>query len=232
MRSFLHQVTPLWLVRLASVLTICLLLSASTLASAQSQATLNGEIIDDFVTSASYYSFNCSSVVIREAAAVGPATGPYPGEAEVYFEVTFGPADANGLMAITSFTETFTITSGDTVITGTKTLGATASIATSFGVCKPDPSWTLDTGYMGEVYFESADVVYTATIQGPLGTTSDSGTATVVGGTPLPGGSRPFLQTFTSTPACDGDDEDSDDSDGDDDDDDCDDEEDDDQEAA
>jgi hypothetical protein len=171
--------------------------------------------------------------------AEGVATGPFPGTFVADGTVTIGPQV--GLMGpILTLTETFTILSADTTVTGSKTLTqplaelgenerATCQDLTVFG-------GVTGTGRM--VVVEAA-TTYQATIQSPLGTFTDSGRSTPVltlteitgecaGGVPCESRSGNFDQLFTLSDQaepppteCD-DDEDGDDQGGDDDDQGCD----------
>lgn len=93
----------------------------------------------------------------------GDALGPFPGT----FEETGSFTIAGGQVA--SFDATFTITSGTTVITGTKTLRTSSS-----GVCQVDPE-------PGVVQFTEIllDATYNATITTPSGSSTDNGRAVI-----------------------------------------------------
>ena len=117
----------------------------------------------------------------------GAATGPYPGTFVVDGVVTVGPAVSSGITEglpfpqgpTTSLTESFSITSGDITISGTKQ--AVADNATndpSGGTCwqfqhtdfVPEP---LDAS--GHIYRARARSSYSATLQTPDGAFSDHG---------------------------------------------------------
>lgn len=124
--------------------------------------------------------------------AVGVATGPFPGTFEAHGELTIGAqtilvdpptGESEGIFMgpILTLTEMFTIVSGATTITGTKTLTqplaefgererATCQDLTLFG-------GVSGTGRIVEV---EAATTYQATIQTPSGTFTDSGRATPV----------------------------------------------------
>jgi hypothetical protein len=184
--------------------------------------------------------------------AEGLATGPFPGTFEADGRITIGPqtlparpptGDSEGTFMgpILTLTETFTILSAGTTITGTKTLTqplealgererATCQDLTFF-------SGITGTGRIAEI---EAATTYQATIEGPLGTSTDNGRATPVltlveitgecaGGVQCESRSGNFDQLFTLSDQtqpppplpCD-DDEDGDDQGGDDDDQGCD----------
>lgn len=171
--------------------------------------------------------------------AEGVATGPFPGTFVADGTITIGPQVA--LMGpVLTLTESFTITSADTTITGSKTL--TEPLAelgeSERATCQDVTSFGGITG-TGRIVDVQAATTYQATIQSPLGTFTDSGRATpvldlveITGecalGIPCESRSATFDQLFTlsdqseppPTP-CD-DDEDGDDQGGDDDDQGCD----------
>jgi hypothetical protein len=110
--------------------------------------------------------------------AVGTAVGPYPGTFTTSGTVTFSaqvlpsftgvvpsPAGAN-----TSLTESFTIQSDDTTITGTKQLAADVIPFvpdTGVGACRSLPG--------GYAYADAASAIYTATLTGPSGSHTETG---------------------------------------------------------
>ena len=104
---------------------------SATAASAATAASLDGE---QFTNSSYLYdltSFSCTAAGgVVSFTASGDAEGPYPGTYQATVTLTSGPLDApNGEQdyrygQLTSAVETFTITSGATTITGTKTLSA------------------------------------------------------------------------------------------------------------
>lgn len=202
--------------------------------------TLQGENLVAPFTGLSVTS-NCneSGTSTVNYSATGAATGPFPGTFTADGTITIGP-QTMGVGPIMTLTETFTIISGDTTITGSKTLAeplaelgeserATCQDVTTFG-------GVTGTGRIVDV---QAATTYEATIQSPLGTFTDSGRATPVldlveitgecaPGIPCSINSGTFDQLFTlsdQTPPppdhCD-DDEDGDDQGGDDDDQGCD----------
>lgn len=169
----------------------------------------------------------------------GLATGPFPGTFVADGTITIGPQVA--LMGpILTLTETFTIISADTTITGSKTLAEPlAELGESErATCQDVTSLAGITG-TGRIVDVQAATTYQATIQSPLGSFTDSGRATPVldvaeitgecaPGIPCESRSATFDQLFTlsdQTPPppdpCD-DDEDGDDQGGDGDDQGCD----------
>jgi hypothetical protein len=124
--------------------------------------------------------FSCDASGARIAFTAGGdavAPSPYPGTWEETVVLTTGPLTASGPFSffgtLDSFTSTFRIDSGDTVITGTKSLSGGGTI--DF-VCERRPSPDCD-----EVDFSVTGVLeslsYAATIAGPSGTFADEGTA-------------------------------------------------------
>lgn len=105
----------------------------------------------------------------------GDASGTYPGTySETGSFTVYVPTDPSQ-GSVMAFSATFTILSGDTVITGTKTL-AGPYLANS-GTCGPDPA---------QVDLTTANCEYSATIQTPTGAFVDRGhCATTVEGAPF-----------------------------------------------
>jgi hypothetical protein len=121
--------------------------------------------------------------------ATGVASGPYPGTFTLHGTLAVGPQtlpgrppgpNREGTFAgpVTSFTETFTITSGTTTITGTKTLDPQASTGT-VGTCQQVSQFPiLDfLDGQGTVVEVNTQTRYEASIQSLDGTTTDSGIA-------------------------------------------------------
>jgi hypothetical protein len=113
--------------------------------------------------------------------AEGIATGPYPGTFTASGTLTIGPQTGNeGTVAgpIESFQETFTIQSGATTITGTKTLHP---LNATPGTCQQVSQFSLLTLFDGHgtVVEVGATTRYIATISGPAGSHGDSGVAIV-----------------------------------------------------
>lgn len=138
-------------------------------------APLTGETLTGFGSSTTT---QCSGINPRSSYtntydSSGTATGPYPGTYTEQGSVTV----KNG--RVTAFAASFTIVSGTTTVTGTKTLSGGGS-----GVC----------GLTGTVTWNNT-AVYTATIQTPAETGTDSGESTVQG---FSGGT--ITETFVSAP--------------------------------
>jgi hypothetical protein len=124
--------------------------------------------------------------------AEGVATGPYPGTFTASGSLTIGPQDLpgqhppgpnrEGTVAgpIESFEETFTIESGSTTITGSKTLDPEATSGTQ-GTCQQVSQFPVLDFFDGQgtVVEVNVQTRYEAEIQGPGGTTADSGIAYV-----------------------------------------------------
>jgi hypothetical protein len=124
--------------------------------------------------------------------AEGVATGPFPGTFVAEGTITIGPqtlparpptVDSEGTFMgpILSLSETFTILSAETTITGTKTL--TQPLAAlgerERATCQDLTLFAGVTG-TGRIVEVEAATTYEATIEGPLGTSTDSGRATPV----------------------------------------------------
>lgn len=117
--------------------------------------------------------------------ASGTATGPFPGTFIASGSLTIGPQTQPGVQAgtnageIVELTETFTITSGTTTVTGTKTLQPDASFESgTLGTCQDVANFAIgDVTGDGTVVDVIAETQYDATISGPGGTSSDSGLA-------------------------------------------------------
>jgi hypothetical protein len=186
-------------------------------------------------------SSNCdesgNSTVTYDAA--GVATGPFPGTFEAHGEITIGPqtvlarppavgSEGTFMGPILTLTETFTILSAGTTITGNKTL--TQPLAAlgerERATCQDLTLFAGVTG-TGRIVEVEAATTYQATIDGPLGTFTDSGRATPVltlveirgecaGGVECESRSGNFDQLFTlsdqttppSPPPCDDDEDD------------------------
>jgi hypothetical protein len=112
----------------------------------------------------------------------GTATGPYTGEFTENGTVTAGPAPllGTGPTTLVSFEADFTITAGDTIVTGHKS--ATVSMASS-SICDAIGPDGFDRGAI-------TDVTYTATINGAF---SDSGSGHVAMEDHFNGGFAPVL---------------------------------------
>ena len=122
--------------------------------------------------------------------AEGVATGPYPGTFVADGTITIGPQtaparpptiDSEGTFMgpILTLTETFTILSGTTTITGSKQLTAPVTGERERATCQ---SLTFFGGVLGSgrIVEVEAATTYEATINEPAGTFTDSGRATPV----------------------------------------------------
>jgi hypothetical protein len=109
--------------------------------------------------------------------ATGTAVGPYPGTFTASGTVVFGPLTLPGVGVVPSpagpnltLTETFTIQSGTTTITGTKQLAADVIpfvSGTGLGSCNALPG--------GDAYVDAASATYTATITDESGSHTETG---------------------------------------------------------
>jgi hypothetical protein len=126
-------------------------------------------------------SFTCNvdqSGVITFSA-TGVAAGPYPGMFMEKGTVAVGPGTLTGSGPVTTLTTDFQISSGTTLITGTKTL---VVAPTNEGAC-------ATFGALGFDMFFVSQVSYTATIQvSPTSVFQDTGTGSAVGHSSLAGG--------------------------------------------
>jgi hypothetical protein len=117
--------------------------------------------------------------------ASGAATGPFPGTFVASGSLTIGPQTEPGVRAgtnagaILKLTETFTITSGTTTLTGTKTLQPDASLESgTLGTCQDVANFAVgDVTGDGTVVDVTAETLSDASISGPSGTSTDSGLA-------------------------------------------------------
>jgi hypothetical protein len=178
--------------------------------------------------------------------AEGVATGPFPGTFVADGSITIGPqtlparpptGDSGGTFMgpILMLTETFTITSLDTTITGSKTLTQPlAALGERERATCQDVTFFAGVTGTGRVVEIEAATTYVATIQTPLGTFMDSGRSTptllvteitgrCAGGIPCQSRNANFDQLFTLSdqseppaPPCDEDDQGDQDQDGDD----------------
>lgn len=118
--------------------------------------------------------------------ASGIATGPFPGTFTASGTLTIGPQTPPGTTSsllvgsILSFEEHFTIRSGETTVTGTKTVYHGPLLGGEAGTCQELPPGVephLVGGSGAKVMSAHAITQYEATISGPLGTYTDSGLA-------------------------------------------------------
>jgi hypothetical protein len=138
------------------------------------------------------YSCNTGGTSTVSWTAEGVATGPYPGTFTASGSLSIGPQtlpgahppgpNNEGTVAgpIESFEETFTIQSGTTTITGTKTLDPQATSGTQ-GTCQQVSQFPVLDFFDGQgtVVEVNAQTRYGAQIQALDGTTTDSGIAFV-----------------------------------------------------
>jgi hypothetical protein len=134
--------------------TVALVLGLGLSSAAAAVPTLTGEML-----SGSSSQGNSHVCLTPNFSLSGTASGPYPGS---FMESgTWAPLDS-------SFTTTFTITSGTTTITGAKTFSRGTPGLSGFFDCGADPT-TMDV----------SGIPYTATIQTPNGSFHDEGVSTV-----------------------------------------------------
>ena len=123
--------------------------------------------------------------------AEGVASGPYPGTFVADGTITIGPQtaparpptiDSEGTFMgpILTLTETFTIVSGATTITGSKQLTAPVTGEQERATCQNLTFFGGDTRVPGESSRSRRQPRYEATINEPAGTFTDSGRATPV----------------------------------------------------
>lgn len=137
-------------------------------------------------TFTSTYSCNTAGTSTVSWTAQGVATGPYPGTFTASGTLTIGPQTlpgnipGTGAGPIGSFEETFTIQSGTTMITGSKTLNPDAGSGT-IGTCEEVTGFSLldVVNGQGTIVDVGADTLYEAEIQALDGTTTDHGIAFV-----------------------------------------------------
>ncbi|HEX8499566.1 MAG TPA: post-COAP-1 domain-containing protein [Pyrinomonadaceae bacterium] len=161
-----------------------LLLSLPQASRAQAGAgTLNGETLSRTTGAANDAAFQISNLNCTQGgvagfdfATSGTATGPYPGTYVESGSVTFQNAPGG---IILSFSSSFTITSGSTVITGTKTLAAVQPPqgSNNRGTCQVLPNGNLQVTNI----FMIVAAQYTATIPTATGTVTETGTSRVSG---------------------------------------------------
>jgi hypothetical protein len=174
------------------------------------------------------YSCNTAGTSTVSWTAQGVATGPYPGTFTASGTLTIGPQtlpgqhppgpNNEGTVAgpIESFQETFTIQSGTTTITGTKTLDPDATSGTQ-GTCQQVSQFPILDFFDGQgtVVEVNAQTLYEAEIDAVTGTETDHGIAfasfsdiNITGSCPTgtcQGRLAGFNETFTTSlgPLCD-----------------------------
>jgi hypothetical protein len=176
---------PRTAVRLPALAALALLLLSLTFASrAQtSGGTLNGETLSRATALTNDAAFQISNLNCTQGGVAGfdfttsgTATGPYPGTYTESGSVTFQNAPGG---IILSFSSTFTITSGSTVITGTKTLAPVQPPqgSNNRGVCQNLMNGNLAINNT----FIIVAAQYTANIPTATGTVTETGTSRVAG---------------------------------------------------
>lgn len=137
------------------------------------------------------YSCNTAGTSTVSWTAQGVATGPYPGTFTASGTLTIGPQTLPGFHPpgpnnegtvagpVESYVETFTIQSGATTITGTKTLDPTAEAPATQGTCQQVSQFPILDFFDGQgtVVEVNARTLYEAEIQAPTETTTDHGLA-------------------------------------------------------
>lgn len=176
---------PLAAARLSASAALALLLLVLPLASrAQtSGVSLNGETLRAQGTNPSAFnvtSVNCvpDGVSSFSYTSQGTALGPYPGTYTESGTVTFQNNLVGPSRPVLSFSASYTINSGSTVITGTKELSApTALTPPNSAACQSlqNGNLTIDT------VLANFSATYTANIQTASGSFVDQGTSRVVG---------------------------------------------------
>jgi hypothetical protein len=151
-----------------------------------SVATINGPTLEgEQLQSTSAQTSGTSQCDVNGTSTVhfsadGIAMGPFPGTFQASGTVTFGPQTVRAPLAVlpagdvTSYDETFTIQSAAGDVTGTKSLYLGPIIGGEAGTCETVPPDVVGIG--GSNYMQVVNVAqYQATIDGPLGTYTDSG---------------------------------------------------------
>jgi hypothetical protein len=179
----------------------CAVLAAATAAPARADVlsltgeTLSANTANPSTSTTGSGTCNQSGTSTFDFTASGIAGPTYPGTFTETGTVTFGPVVADpitGNLAAqpTSLQASFTIYSGATTITGTKTLSTTLHQGGNFASC-----------FTGDAFGYQAAADYTAIISTPTGTFRDTGISSVdiftVGFDPS--GGFQFVETFTST---------------------------------
>jgi len=158
-----------------SAATLAALIAAS---SASAAATLAGESLRNTGGAVvSEFSCNASGArIVFTASGDAVAPSPFPGTWEESVALTAGPLTQVGsdfFGPVTSFDTTFRIDSGDTVITGTKSLSGGGNIDFVCEEQGPDCDESLFFTAQGT----QESLSYDATITSPAGISSDAGTA-------------------------------------------------------
>lgn len=183
--------------KLVTAVAVVAFLLAADAAAAQTPATLTGETLQG--TSAPTVTVTCNPNGTSSGtfSVSGTAVGPYPGTFTETGSFSFGPLGGVNVPPqgpaftqfgeVTAFDAHYTINSGTTTITGTKTLGLFVSPAGAVGLTFTFGSCSEATTPAGSttVVDVAANTTYDATINGPDGQFKDHGGAevTVQGGT-------------------------------------------------
>jgi hypothetical protein len=151
-----------------AVIGVLAALAGAPAAGSQAAQPLTGEFLLGSTGATSYEGeVDCDPAGISTltASATGTASGPYPGTFEETVTVTVGGGQ------VLSVSADFTIFSGDTLIEGTKELASPSGS----GGCERTVTGSTCT----EIFFSSTVLTYAATIVGPTGTSTETGTATL-----------------------------------------------------
>jgi hypothetical protein len=179
---------------IAVLAAMCLgVFAASSAATTGAGPTMVGEealvLVDGITLTADCHTDGVSTV---SWTASSPATGPFPGTLTASGTITIGPqtvpgfhppgSTSEGTIAgpVLSFEESYTIQSGATTITGTKSLLPGATIASgTLGTCEQVSQFPVLDFFdgQGRVVEVNAQTHYAVTIEGPGPPSSDSGSA-------------------------------------------------------
>ena len=161
-----------------------LLLSLPAASRAQtSGGTLNGETLSRSTAGANRSAFDITNLNCTQGGVAGfdfntsgTAAGPYPGTYTESGSVTFQNAPGG---VILSFNSQFTITSGASVITGTKQLAPAQPPqgANNLGSCQVSPNANFTNTFVNMI----VSAQYTATVTTASGAFTETGTSRVVG---------------------------------------------------
>jgi len=164
---------------MAAALVAALSVAASAVAA--TPPTLTGEFLTGNQPSADTCSFGGGTVSWDLS---GAASGPYAGTFTETLTIDYGPVGTDGLSPITSGSATFTITTADSTVTGTKAI----------------TDGTVDCTGEGSFFGSKFGGTYSATISAPGGGFHDEGTIDGggSGGSSVGGASESF---FSSLPA-------------------------------
>jgi hypothetical protein len=166
--------------RIISAVAVLAAVLAALVASSSASAagTLAGEeLLNTGVAHVTEFSCNASGArIVFDASGDAVAPSPFPGTWEESVVLTTGPLNQVGpdfYGPVASFDATFRIDSGDTVITGTKSVSGGGNIDFVCDEQGPDCDESLFLSAQGT----QESLSYNATISSPAGTSSDAGTA-------------------------------------------------------